>query len=212
MKAKRYTRAIIDSGDTIIAVLCLLTCIGISLFGFLGISFSLEQNVFLILSLLPLITFMVFSKLRRIEKATFNKSKYFDNSEDVIHELMQMCRRANSFIYATGSRTKQPLTSCLEEAVIGSEITYRRFLTSEVDIADDLKKHIEIMKEVSPNAFRYQEMPNCTSFMVTEKQVMIIMPMPESGNFRGVLVTDANAVLQYTDYFNKLFFEEGQPY
>ena len=105
MKAKRYTRAVIDNADTIIAVICLLICIGISVFGFFGISLSLEQNVFWILSLLLLITFMVFSKLRRIEKATLNKSKYFDNSEDVIHELMKMCQRANTFIYATGSRT-----------------------------------------------------------------------------------------------------------
>ena len=206
-KIIRYLRIIIDNADTAIAVICLIACIIISILGFFGISLSLEQNVFWILSLLPLITFMVFSKLRRIEKATLDKSKYFDNSEDVIYELMKICRQATDYIYVTGSRTKLPLLEHLEKTLEDSEINYRRFVTSKTHITPELVAHIERMKAKYPEGFRIMEMPNCPNFLVTESQVMLILPIPESGKFRGVLLTETSAVLQYVNYFNGLFFD-----
>ncbi len=204
-KILRIIHFLFDSFDSAIAFICLAASIIISILGIFGISFTIDKNVFMILSLLPLITFMVFSRLRRIEKSMIDRSKYYNDSEDVIKELKKMCRRSNDFIYATGSRTKKELLQCLEEAISNPEIRYRRLTTSQTNITEDLKQHILRIEGLENCKVKHKEMPACPNFWVTESQVMIILPFYESGRFRGVQISDKNAVTQYVGYFDSLF-------
>ena len=198
-----------DKAQIAVTAICASVCVLISVFGFFGYSMSPEKNVLLILGLIPLISFLLMLKLRNIEKRLSEESRFFSESTAVINELIEMCNSANDYILAVGSRTKGRLLEAIENAIESKEIYYHRLLVGN-EVTKDLEEHIERIEGRGNQTIKFLAVHNChcPNFLLTEKMVMILLPIPESEKFRGVALSSQEAINQYLEYFGQLFNDD----
>ena len=205
---KLFSGAIYEVIESIVAFVCLISCVLIAVLSFLGLDLGVKRNVVLILALLPIICFMVFVQLKRIERKLNEESRYFSDSDSVVHEMIRMCDDANDYILTVGTRAKKPLLECIERVIATKEVYYRRVISDPDYVSEDLRKHANRTDTRDRPCVVVAEKKNCPNFLLTEKRVMVILPIPESGKFRGVLLSSQSAVDQYQEYFNQLYFDK----
>jgi hypothetical protein len=206
---------VIDAAQTIVTVACAVACVLIAVLGFLGLSLGFEKNTLFVLGLMPLISFMMMLKLRNIEKRLSEEARFINKSSEVMSEMVNMCSLADDYILAVGSRAKQPLLKAIEKTILRKEVFYRRLLTSNEGLLEDLESHIGRIQGLGNQCIKYLAMKDChcPNFLLTDKKVMILLPIPESGKFRGVLLNSQEAISQYYEYFTKVFNnEDAKPY
>jgi hypothetical protein len=200
-----------DRIENAITVITFVICGIIAVAGFFGFTFGFEYNILIILLVLPLITFLIVKKLSSIDKKIAEKSIYLAESDDVIREMIHMCDEARDFIYTIGSRTKQPLLEAIEKAIDRREVYYRRLVTKDIpDMTVELINHINKIIEKDNQEIKYIAMRECHSpnILMNESRVMVLLPIPESGKFRGTVIASQEAVGQYSNYFNQVFFDD----
>ncbi|MCL2652528.1 MAG: hypothetical protein FWD63_01895 [Propionibacteriaceae bacterium] len=178
----------------------------IAVASFFGVDLGVKRSVLLILGLLPIICFAILIRLWRIERRLSEESRYFSDSETVVHEMIRMCDDASDFIMAAGTRTKKPLLDHIESALATKEVYYRRIVTDPSYMSADLIDHADRLTQSAKQTIKVVKMKNSPNFLLTEKEVMVVLPVLESGKFRGVLLTAQSAVDQYREYFDQLFY------